>query len=146
MEANEQVKEALRARAEEESRPFCYTDYVAVDADSDGRYVCLKCGSDDLMRELPGVGVEWGYEWVMEHLVKEEGEEVDIAELYRDLLDESYPDVKVLEFQYSVSYVLETVDPETFKMGASEYADSEVEDGRLIGLNGKYYRMDGITE
>lgn len=81
MEATEQLKEALRARAEEESRAFCYTDYVTVEADSHGRYVCLKCGSDDLMRELPGVGVEWGYEWVIEHLVKEEGEEVDIAEL-----------------------------------------------------------------
>lgn len=146
MEATEQVKEALRLRAEEESRPFCYTDYVTIQADSQGRYVCLKCGSDDLMRELPGVGVEWGYEWVMEHLVKEQGEEVDTAELYRDLLDEIYPAVKIGELEYSASHVLETVDPVAFNMGANEYADSEVQDGRLIELNGKYYRLDGITE
>jgi len=98
------------------------------------------------MRELPGVGVEWGYEWVMEHLVKEEGEEVDIADVYRDLLDEIYPAVKIGELEYSASHVLETVDPVAFNMGANEYADSEVQDGRLIELNGKYYRLDGITE
>lgn len=146
IEATETVKEALRQRAEEVSRPFCYSDYVVVEADKEGDFVCPKCGSDDLMREVEGVGVEWGYDWVMEHLVKEEGEAVDIAELYRDLLDEIYDPVKFGDLEYSPATVLESVDPVAFQMGCNEYADSEIQDGRLIELNGCYYRMDGITD
>jgi len=41
---------------------------------------------------------------------------------------------------------LEAVDPVAFRIGVSEYADSEIEDGRLIELNSKYYRLDGVTE
>ena len=38
------------------------------------------------MREVEGVGVEWGHDWVIEHLVESAGERVDIEELYRDLI------------------------------------------------------------
>jgi hypothetical protein len=146
IEATETIKEALLERAQEVSRSFCYSDYLTVQANEAGEFFCPKCGSDDLMREVEGVGVEWGYDWVIEHLVKEEGEAVDISEFYRDLLDEIYPPVKFGELEYSASTVLESVDPVAFRMGCNEHADSEVEDGRLIELNGDYYRMDGITE
>ncbi len=146
IEATDTIKEALQEKAYEVSRPFCYTDYMVVKANEDGEYFCPKCGSDDLMRELDGVGVEWGYDWIIEHLVKDEGEAVDVAELYRDLLDEIYEPVKFGELEYSPSTVLESVDPVAFGMGAGEHADNEVEDGRLIELAGVYYRMDGITE
>ncbi len=146
IEATDTIKDALKEKAEEVSRPFCYSDYMEVKANEDGEYFCPKCGSDDLMRELDGVGVEFGTDWIIEHLVKEEGEAVDVAELYRDLLDEIYEPVKFGELEYSPSTVLESVDTVAFEMGVSEYADSEVQDGRLIELAGVYYRMDGITE
>jgi predicted RNA-binding Zn-ribbon protein involved in translation (DUF1610 family) len=146
IEATENIKEALLERAQEASRPFCYSDYITVQANKDGQFFCPRCGSDDLMREVEGVGVEWGYEWVIEHLVKEEGEAVDISELYRDLLDEIYPTIKFGDLEYSPSTVLESVDQVAFRMGCDEYADSEVQDGRLIELNGTYYRMDHITD
>ncbi len=146
IEATEIIKEALLERAEEVSRPFCYSDYMTVKANDDGEYFCPKCGSDDLMREVEGVGVEWGINWVIEHLVREEGESVDIDELYRDLLDETYEPVRLAGTEYSPSVVLEAVDVTAFQIGCSEYADSEVEEGRLIELAGVYYRMDGITD
>lgn len=37
------------------SMPFCYSDYIECPT---GR--CPKCGSDDLMRLLTGVGCDWG--------------------------------------------------------------------------------------
>ena len=146
IEATDSIKEQLTERAYEESHAFCYSDYRRVEANEDGEYRCPKCGSDDLMRELEGVGVEWGTDWIIEHLVREEGEEVDIAELYRDLLDEIYDPIKFGELEYSPSMVLESVDRVAFEMGCDEYADSELDDGRLIELNGSYYRMNGITE
>ena len=146
IEATDSIKEQLTERAYDESHAFCYSDYRRVEANEDGEYRCPKCGSDDLMRELEGVGVEWGTDWIVEHLVREEGEEVDIAELYRDLLDEIYDPIKFGELEYSPSMVLESVDRVAFEMGCDEYADSELDDGRLIELNGSYYRMNGITE
>jgi hypothetical protein len=146
IEATEAIKEALRVRAEEASSPFCYSDYITVKANADGEFFCPKCGSDDLMRSVEGVGVEWGFDWVVEHLIREEGEAVDINELYSDLLDETNEPVRFGELEYLPSTVLEAVDPVAFEMGASDYADSEVEDGRLICLNGKYYRLEGVTD
>ncbi len=146
IEATDNIKEQLTERAYEESHPFCYSDYKRVEANEDGEYKCPKCDSDDLMRELEGVGVEWGTDWIVEHLVREEGEEVDIAELYRDLLDEIYEPIKFGELEYTPSMVLESVDTVAFEMGCNEYADSELDEGRLIELNGSYYRMNGITE
>jgi hypothetical protein len=140
------IKQSLEEMAWEASRPFCYSDYVTVQPDDAGHSVCPQCGSDDLMREVEGIGVEYGIDWVMRHIVETEGERVDIEELYRDLLDECYPPIKFGELEYSPSQVLEAVDPVAFRMGVGEYADSEVEDGRLIELGGSYYRVDGITE
>ena len=75
-----------------------------------------------------------------------EGERADIEELYRDLLYECYQPVKFGELEYSPSQILEAVDPVAFRIGVGEYADSEIEDGRIIELNGKYYCLDGVTE
>ncbi len=144
--ATENIKQTLEERAHEESRPFCYGDYITVSVDKDGQAFCPKCGSDDLMRELPGVGVEYGYDWIAKHLVETEGEDVDIKEMYKDLLDEIYEPIKFNELEYSPSQVLQAVDPVAFNMGADEYADSLVEDGCLIESNGKYYRLDSVTK
>lgn len=146
LEAIETIKEALKDRAYNISRPFCYSDYMTVEADEEGNYRCPKCGSDDLMREVEGVGVEWGTDWIMDHIVETEGETVDIEELYRDLLDEVYEPIKFGELEYNPATVLESVDQTAFRVGCNDYADGLIEDGQLIYLNGNYYRLDGITD
>jgi hypothetical protein len=82
----------------------------------------------------------------MEHLVKTEGEEQDVEELYRERLDEAYEPIRFGDLEYSPSAVLEAVDPVAFNIGCSENADGELADAWLILLDGKYYRMDGITD
>lgn len=145
LNATDDIRDALKQRAHDESRPFCYSDYITVEVDDQGNAFCPQCGSDDLMRELDGAGVEFGYEWIMEHIVETEGEPVDVEELYRDLLDECYPEVKFGDLTYSPSLVLESVDPTAFRIGAIEYADGMVEEGLLIELNSSLYRLDGVT-
>lgn len=144
LEASETIKEALKGRAHEISKPFCYSDYMTVEANKDDEYICPRCGSDDLMRIVEGVGVDWGYEWVMDHIVETEGEKVDIEELYRDLLDEAYDPIKFGDLQYCPSQVLEAVDPVAFRMGSNDYADSLVQDELLVCLNGTYYRLNEL--
>ena len=82
----------------------------------------------------------------MEHLVRTEGEEVDIDELYREVQDEAYPSIQFGDLEYSPSTVLEAVDPVAFQIGVQENADSEIQDAWLIELDGKCYRMEGITD
>lgn len=144
LEASDKIKEALKERAHDISRPFCYSDYITVEADKDGDYRCPRCGSDDLMREVEGVGVEWGYDWIIDHIVETEGEKVDIEELYRDLLDEIYEPIKFGELEYCPSQVLEAVDETAFRMGCNDNADSLVEDGQLVCLNGNYFRIEHL--
>lgn len=145
LEASEKIKEALREKAHDASRPFCYSDYMTVEENEDGEFRCPKCGSDDLMREIEGVGVEWGYDWVIDHLVVTEGEQVDIEELYRELLDEIYEPIKFGELEYCPSQVLEAVDPTAFRMGCNDNADSLMEDDQIVYLNGNYYRVDNLV-
>jgi hypothetical protein len=117
---------------------------MTVEENEDGEFRCPKCGSDDLMREVEGVGVEWGDDWIIDHIVETEGEKVDIEELYRELLDEIYKPVRFGELEYCSSTVLEMVDHTAFRIGCNENADSLVEDGQLVCLNGNYYRLDAL--
>ncbi len=52
---NEQLMEKLRKLAFKKTIPFCYSCYSEAPTG-----VCSACGSDDLMRLLPGVGCEYG--------------------------------------------------------------------------------------
>jgi len=145
LEASEKTKEALKEKAHDISRSFCYSDYMTVEENEDGEFKCPKCGSDDLMREVEGVGVEYGYDWIIDHLVETEGEKIDIEELFRELLDEIYEPIKFGELEYCPSQVLEAVDPTAFRMGCNENADSLMEDDQLVYLNGNYYRVDSLV-
>lgn len=50
-----EIQEKLEQLAYERTTPFCYGCYI--DAPTG---VSPECHSDDLMRNLAGVGVEWG--------------------------------------------------------------------------------------
>ena len=39
---------------------------------------CKTCGSDDLMRMIPGVGCEYGTDWIIEHILDAELEKVNL--------------------------------------------------------------------
>lgn len=83
---------------------------------------------------------------LMEHLVIAEGEEVDIDALYREVLNERYAPVVFGEIEYSPAEVLEAVDLERFRDGVQLNAESEIRDCWLIALDGKCYRLEGVTD
>jgi hypothetical protein len=64
-----------------------------------------------------------------------------VAVMILCLLDEVYEPIKFGELEYCPSQVLKSVDPIAFDMGANEYADGLVQDGELVCLNGRFYRM-----
>lgn len=120
---------------------FCYGCYKVVEGDH-----CPTCGSDDFMRHLSGVGVEYGTEWVIGHLIQTRLTPVDGEELFEELLDECCPEVKIGCCTFSPSQVMKELDPIAFGMGVSENLDSLAQDGQFYEYGGDYYRMDNIDE
>lgn len=120
---------------------FCYSCYKVVEGER-----CPSCGTDDFMRHLSGVSVEYGTEWVIEHLIQTRLTPVDGEEMYEELLDECYPEVKVGELVYSTSQIIKELDPLYFQMGANENLQHLAEDGVLYEYGGEYYQMSDLEK
>ena len=120
---------------------FCYSCYKVVEDDA-----CPTCHSDDFMRHLEGVGVEYGTEWVIDHLIETRLEPVDGDELFEELLDECYPEVQVGCCTFSPSQVMKELDPICFDIGAKENLDALAEDGCLYEHNGEYYAIEDLDD
>lgn len=120
---------------------FCYSCYKVVKGDH-----CPACGSDDFMRHLSGVGVEYGTDWVISHLLKTHCTPVDGDEMYEELLDECWPEVTIGCGTYSPSQIIKNLDPVAFEIGAKENLDNLAEDGVLYELDGDYYRIEVIDQ
>ena len=73
--------QTIHARLEEAAYKvtdnFCYSCYKVVHGDR-----CPNCFTDDFMRHLAGVGVEYGTEWVIEHLIQQHCQPVDGEEMF----------------------------------------------------------------
>ena len=120
---------------------FCYSCYKVVKAD-----YCPTCHSDDFMRHLAGVGVEYGTEWVIEHLIAQHCEAVDGEELFEEMLDECCEEVTVGCCTFSPSQVMKELDPTAYRIGVSEYLDSLTEDLQAYEVNGDYYNVTDIED
>ena len=135
------IHERLQNAAYKITENFCYGCYKVVEGQR-----CPECGSDDFMRHLSGVGVEYGTEWVIEHLITTRLIAVDGEEMYEELLDECYPEIKVGCCTFSPSEVIKELDPIAFRIGVGENLDDLAQDGQLYECNGEYYEMSDLEE
>lgn len=120
---------------------FCYSCYKVVEGDH-----CPDCHSDDFMRHLAGVGVEYGTEWVIEHLITQNCTAVDGEDMFEQMLDECYEPVKVGCCEWDAGHVMKELDPTAFRIGVQENLDSLTEDLNLYELNGDHYQVSDIEE
>ncbi len=98
------------------------------------------------MRHLAGVGIEYGTEWVIEHLIQQHCETVDGEELFEEMLDECYEEVTIGNCSFSPSDVMKECDPTAFRIGVSEYLNSLAEDLQVYEVNGDYYNVTDIED
>ncbi len=131
----------LESAAYKKSDNFCYSCYKVVDGE-----FCPTCHSDDFMRHLSGVGVEYGTEWVIQHLIEQHCTAVDGEDLFEEILDECYPEVTVGCCTFSPSAVMKELDPTAFRIGAQENLDSLAEDSQLYETGGEYYTTHEVEE
>jgi len=131
----------LKARLEKlaftKTISFCYSCYRQAPT---GR--CDRCGSDDLMRELPGHGVEWGVDWVIRSLVRDNLTPANTEEAFEESVSQCYPKTTTVGWlELDTVSMLKEMDPVAWDLAESEWIDSELSEGNLItfdnGIN--YY-------
>jgi hypothetical protein len=131
-----ELREKLTALAFDVTDNFCYGCYKVVEGDR-----CPDCSSDDFMRHLEGVGVEYGTDWVIEHLIKEHCSPVDAEEEFEELLNETCETLKIGTLEYEPGYVLRNIAPVAFRCGVSDYLADE---DQFTEVDGDYYRIYDI--
>ena len=138
------ITEQLQEQAERLTTPFCYSCYK--DA-PDG--VCHQCGSDDLMRHLKGVGVEYGFDWVVEHFLRFV-EAIDKEEHFEEVVRECHCEndgyVEIMGCQYDIVDTWKEIDPVAFRCSVSDYWASVDEDEYFTMDNDTFYNISDIEE
>lgn len=82
----------------------------------------------------------------LEKRVKEDLKPIDLEELYRDMLDECEPEVKVAGLSFSASRIIEELDPTAFRCGVNDYADSLIGETISEEIDGEYYNLDEVND
>lgn len=144
---NSEIQIKLEQLAYNRTTPFCYGCYI--DAPTG---VCPECHSDDLMRHLDGVGVEWGTDWVIKHILAEELTQVNTEEAFEESVRHCYPEtVQVGWMEFDTVSIMKEQDPISWQCAQSEWESQEVDEGHIISFDngGTYYRytdVEGLLE
>lgn len=144
MSHTDEIRAQLSQVAAKHSRPFCYSCYRTAPSGQ-----CAGCGSDDLMREVPGFAVEWGLDWVAEHLVSENLTAVDVDKAFEESISESYSEtVKIGWIEYDVASAIKELDPVSWRLAKSEWIDAEVSDNVLVTFDdgSTHYRVADVEQ
>jgi hypothetical protein len=126
-----EIQEQLEKLAYERSIPFCYGCYKEAPK---GR--CTECGSDDLMRLVPGVGCEYGTDWVIEHILETELTSVDLEEAFEESVRQCYPETtKVGWMEFDTVSLMKDQDPVSWRCAFSEYESQEANEGSIVSFD-----------
>jgi hypothetical protein len=89
-----------------------------------------SCGSDDLMRLLPGNGCEYGLGWVIDEILKEELSPVNTADAFEDSMRSCYEEkVQVGWMTLDAVSVMKEMDPTSWSLAQSEWESEELDAG-----------------
>ena len=118
------------------SVPFCYGCYL--DAPG-GR--CQMCLSDDLMRKLPGIGVEYGTDWIVRAMLSMHLAEADTCDYFEQSIADCYSETVTIGWiTYDTVRAIKDLDPVSWNIAHDEWIDSQVDDGNLVTFdNGTSY-------
>ena len=138
-----EIETKLEELALKKTIPFCYGCYKDAPTGQ-----CLTCGSDDLMRHMPSVGVEYGTDWVIKNILEEKLTLVDLDEAFENTVRECYPETTTIGFlkDYDTVSAMKELDPIAWKCAQSEWESQEESEKIIISFDGgsTYYRMTDI--
>lgn len=126
-----EIQQKLEQLAFDRTSPFCYGCYVKAP-----KGVCPNCHSDDLMRHLEGVGCEWGTDWVIKHILREELTPVDDDEIFEDSIRGCYPEeTQVGWMTFDTVELMKSQNPISWKIACDEYIDGLESDEEIISFD-----------
>ena len=139
---NNEIFEQLKELALSRSIPFCYSCYKEAPTGC-----CKGCGSDDLMRLVPGVGCEYGTDWVIKHILETELTAVDLEEEFEESVRQCYPEeTQVGWMTFDTVTLMKENDPISWQCALSEYESQEESEGNILSIDGgsKYYYVTDV--
>ena len=138
---NTEIQKQLTALALNRSKPFCYSCYIECP-----NACCPKCASDDLMRLVPGIGCEFGCDWIIQHILNTELEPVCMDQVFEDNIRECYPKTtQVGWLEIDTVTVLKEMDPVSWRCAQADWESTEVSDGNILTFDNGityYYQHD----
>lgn len=137
---NSELRQQLKNLALKRTIPFCYSCYQQAPSG-----VCKSCHSDDLMRLLPGHGCEYGLDWAIAAILREELTPVYTEEAFEESVRSCYPEeVQVGWMSFDAVSVMKEMDPISWDLAMSEWLDQEVEEENIISIGGNYHNLSDI--
>lgn len=137
-----ELHQKLEELALKRSKPFCYGCYREAP-----NGLCRRCGSDDLMRLVPGVGCEYGTDWVIKHMLENELEKFDLDAAFEESVRQCYPETtKVGWLEVDTVDTMKEADPVSWRCAQSEWESNEADEESIISFdNGcTYYSMRDV--
>ena len=136
-----EILEKLEKLAYEKSKPFCLGCYKEAPTNR-----CQSCGSDDLARLLPGCGIDWSVDFIIEEIVREHCTPIDMNKAFEDSMRECYDETTTVGWMKldTVTVMMEQ-DPICWRIAQGEWEDSQVEDEQIITFDGStYYSISDV--
>jgi len=131
-----EIQDKLEQLAFKKSIPFCYSCYHQAPTGT-----CKACGSDDLMREMPGVGCEYGTDWIVREILSTELTPVDTEDAFEESVRRCYPEtVTVAWMTLDTVSVAKEMDSVSWDLARSEWESQEEAEGNIVSFdNGSTY-------
>jgi hypothetical protein len=116
--------------------PFCYGCNIKAPTGT-----CSICHSDDLMRHLEGIGVEYGTNWVIKYIIETEFTPVMIDQVFEESIRSDYPETTQVGWMtFDTIDLMKSNDPVSWKIARDEYIEELENDEQIITLdNGENY-------
>ena len=137
-----EIQQKLEELAYKKTNAFCYGCYIKAPNGT-----CPKCHSDDLMRELEGVGVEYGVDWVVQHILESELTQIDTEAEFEESIRQCYPEtIQVGWMKLDTVQVMKDQDPISWKIARDEWETNESEEGLIMSFDNEstFYRTSDI--
>ena len=97
------------------------------------------------MRLLPGHGCEYGLDWAITAILREELTPVDTEEAFEECVRFCYQEeVRVGWMSFDAVSVIKEVDPISWELAMSEWLDQEVQEENLVVSEGKHFSCTDI--
>lgn len=136
-----EIEQKLEQLVFDRTTPFCYSCYKDAPTGT-----CESCLSDDLMRCLPGVGVEYGTNWVIKHILQEDLTPVNLEEAFEESVRECYEEQTTVGWMtLDTVSIMKEMDSVSWGCAQSEWESQEAEEGTIISFDGGstyYYATD----